>query len=73
MSGQALKAIFQMNKYLHKCTSLSVQHRLNLFKKLITPILRELRAFTRQDVFHGAPHCLVFIHTVSWNYHILYV
>ena len=31
LSGQALKAIFQMNKYLHKFTSLSVQHRLDLF------------------------------------------
>ena len=39
MSGQAVKAIFQMNKYLHKFTSLSVQHRLDLFEKLITPIL----------------------------------
>ena len=29
----------QMNKYLHKFTSLSVQHRLDLFEKLITPIL----------------------------------
>ena len=38
MSGQALKAIFQINKYLHKCTSLSIQHRLYLFEKLITPI-----------------------------------
>ena len=28
-----------MNKYLHKFTSLSVQHRLDLFEKLITPIL----------------------------------
>ena len=39
LSGQALKAIFQMNKYLHKFTSLSVEHRLNLLEKLITPIL----------------------------------
>ena len=31
LSGQALKAIFQMNKYLHKFTYLSVQHRLDLF------------------------------------------
>jgi len=38
LSGQALKAIFQMNTYLHKFTSLSVQHRLYLFEKLITPI-----------------------------------
>ena len=28
-----------MNKYLHKFTSLSAQHRLDLFEKLITPIL----------------------------------
>ena len=28
-----------MNKYLHKFTSLSVQNRLDLFEKLITPIL----------------------------------
>ena len=34
LSGQALKTIFQMNKYLHKLTSLSVQHRLDLFEKL---------------------------------------
>jgi len=31
LSGQALKAIFQINKYLHKFTSLSVQHRLDIF------------------------------------------
>ena len=28
-----------MNKYLHKFTSLSAQNRLDLFEKLITPIL----------------------------------
>ena len=39
LSGQALKAIFQMNTYLHRFTSLPVQHRLDLFEKLITPIL----------------------------------
>ena len=37
-SGQALNAIFQMNKYLHKFTYLAVQLRLDLFEKLITPI-----------------------------------
>ena len=37
LSGQALKAIFQMNEYLHRF--LFVQHRLDLFEKLITPIL----------------------------------
>ena len=39
LSGQALKAIFQMKTYLHKITSPSVQHILDLFEKLITPIL----------------------------------
>ena len=39
LSGQALNAIFQMNKYLHKFTYLAVQLRLDLFEKLITPIL----------------------------------
>ena len=37
--GQALKVIFKMNKYLHKFTSLSVAHRLDLFEKLISPVL----------------------------------
>jgi len=39
LSGQALTAIFQINKYLLKFTSLSVQHRLDLFEKLIIPNL----------------------------------
>ena len=39
LSGQALKVIFKMNKYLHKFTSLSVAHRLDLFEKLISPVL----------------------------------
>jgi len=30
-----------LNKYLHKFTSLSVQHRLDIFEKLITPILND--------------------------------
>ena len=39
LSGQALKAIFKMNKYLQKFTSISVAHRLDLFEKLISPVL----------------------------------
>ena len=39
LSGQALKAIFKMNKYLYKFTYISVEHRLQLFDKLISPIL----------------------------------
>ena len=39
LSGQALKAIFQINKYLYKFTNISDRHRLDLFDKLISPIL----------------------------------
>ena len=39
LSGQALKAIFKMNKYLYKFTDLSPKHTLELFDKLILPIL----------------------------------
>ena len=31
LSGQALKAIFKMNKHLYKFTSISVSHRIELF------------------------------------------
>jgi len=36
LSGQALKAIFQMNKYLYKFTNISVRNRLDVFDKLIS-------------------------------------
>ena len=39
LSGQALKAIFKMNKYLYKFTNISVKHRLELFDKLVAPVL----------------------------------
>ena len=39
LSGQALKAIFQLNQYLYKFTDISPKHTLELFDKLITPIL----------------------------------
>ena len=39
LSGQALKAMFTMNKYLYNFTALKTSHRLDLFDKLITPIL----------------------------------
>jgi len=39
LSGQATKAIFKMNSYLHKFTDLSPKHTLELFDKLILPIL----------------------------------
>lgn len=39
LSGQALKAIFKLNKYLYNFTTLSPAHILDLFDKLISPIL----------------------------------
>ena len=39
LSGQALKAIFTLNKYLYSFTPLKPSHRLELFDKLVSPIL----------------------------------
>ena len=39
LAGQAQKAIFKLNKYLYKFTFLAPKHKLDLFDKLITPIL----------------------------------
>ena len=39
LSGQALKAIFKLNQYLYHFTELSSKHVLELFDKLIKPIL----------------------------------
>ena len=39
LAGQAQKAIFQLNKYIYKFTFLPPRHKLDLFDKLILPIL----------------------------------
>lgn len=39
LSGQALKAIFMLNKYLYNFTCLKPSHVLELFDKLVSPIL----------------------------------
>lgn len=39
LAGQSLKAIFKLNKYLYKFTNIGIKHKLELFDKLITPIL----------------------------------
>ena len=39
LAGQAGKAIFKLNKYLFQFTQLSPKHILELFDKLIKPIL----------------------------------
>ena len=39
LAGQSLKAIFKLNNYLIKFTTLSPKHKLELFDKLISPIM----------------------------------
>ena len=39
LAGQALKAIFALNKYLYKFTYLKPSHVIDVFDKLISPIL----------------------------------
>ena len=39
LADQALKAIFKMNKYLYKFSDITVIHKLDLFDKLVVPIL----------------------------------
>ena len=39
LAGQAQKAIFKLNSYLHKFTNINVKHTLELFDKLVTPIM----------------------------------
>ena len=39
LSGQAQKAIFKLNKYLHNFVNIPVKHYLELFDKLVLPIL----------------------------------
>ncbi|MCG8046921.1 MAG: reverse transcriptase family protein [Candidatus Thiodiazotropha taylori] len=39
LAGQGLKAVFTLNKYLYKFTSIRPSHMLELFDKLVSPIL----------------------------------
>ena len=39
LSGQSLKAIYKLNSYLYSFTNISIRHRLELFDKLVTPIM----------------------------------
>ena len=39
LAGQALKAIFKLNRYLYNFINITPRHRLELFDKLVTPIL----------------------------------
>lgn len=52
LSGQAQKAIFRLNSYLYKFTEISPYHRLELFDKLVAPILNyaaEVWVFCKAD------------------------
>ena len=51
LAGQAQKAIFKLNKYLYKFTFVAPKHKLELFDKLISPILNyscEVWGFVKQ-------------------------
>ena len=39
LASKAQKAIFKLNNYLYNCPNVTVKHRLDLFDKLIMPIL----------------------------------
>ena len=39
LAGQGLKAIFKLNRYLYNFTNITLKHRIELFDKLVTPIL----------------------------------
>jgi len=39
LSGQALKAIFKLRKYLYSYVNITVEHMLDLFEKIVKPIL----------------------------------
>ena len=39
LAGQALKAIYKLNRYLYNFTNITPRHKLELFDKLVTPIL----------------------------------
>ena len=52
LSGQAQKAIFRLNSYLYKFTDISPYHRLELFDKLVAPIMNysaEVWGFCKAD------------------------
>lgn len=38
LTGQALKVLFAMKKYIHKFVNLTPEHICDIFDKMITPI-----------------------------------
>lgn len=53
LAGQAQKAIFKLNSYLHKFTDIPPKHTLDLFDKLVSPISNyaaEVWGFLRQTI-----------------------
>ena len=51
LSGKAQNAVFRLNSYLYKFTDISPNHRLELFDKLVAPIMNysaEVWEFAKQ-------------------------
>ena len=68
LSGQAQKVIFKLNKYLYKFTFIPPKHKLELFDKLITPILTYgseiCGVYSGKFIRKGAPTIL---QTITWG------
>jgi len=66
LSGQALKAIFKLKSYFYKFTNITAEHKLNLFDKLILPILN----YGRQVCFFSDSQKIELVH-LKFCKHIL--
>jgi len=48
LAGQSFKVFFKLNKYMYRFTDITVKHKLDLFDKLVLPVLNygsEVRGF----------------------------
>ena len=55
LAGQAQKAIFKLNSYLYKFTNISPRHTIELFDKVVSPILNyaaEVWGFFKQPILN---------------------
>ena len=62
LAGQSRKAIYKIIKYIYNFTNISITHRLELFDKLVLPILNY---GCEVGVFHTANILSVFIHSIA--------
>ena len=68
LAGKAQKAIYKLDKYLYNFPSVSVKHRLNLFDKLILPILNYSSEVWG---FHKANNMCITCNTIEDEYHFV--